>query len=117
MKTKTFTQAEFDATPGSVVHHAIYKGPATVVNDAGEPVFTIGGSQTDVAHDPADDAAWPLPEGWSWWRQFVATDDNGLGIEVDVDGVAVCRVYKSTGRAVPLAVVRTLLARWEAGQA
>jgi hypothetical protein len=64
--------------------------------------------------DPADDAAWPLPEGWRWNSRFAYKADDFHTVWVE-DGAM--RVLGARTVGIPLAVVRTLLARWEAGQA
>lgn len=62
--------------------------------------------------DPADDAAWPLPEGWRWgplnWPSLSAWRDNSSAW-VSLRGF-------SASTIVPLDVIDVLRARWEAGQ-
>jgi hypothetical protein len=87
---------------------------AIVNDDAGGRDWIPLGNLERIAPpaDPADDAAWPLPEGWRWsksaWGQHVACGGPSSAWVEDGKLNAIC--------SIPLDVVRVLLARWEAGQ-
>jgi hypothetical protein len=100
---------------------------ASGLTEAREGVEALLAGVPAETRDPADDAAWPLPEGWAWrrlkWGGFAAWHH---GQAVTAWCQSPCRSSMPGSGAdlctdrwfrVPLVVVRTLLARWEAGQA
>lgn len=66
-----------------------------------------------VAHDPADGAAWPLPEGWEWRLN----GGSPMAYRRAHGGVCIRDEILLGGGHVPLAVLDVLRARWEAGRA
>jgi hypothetical protein len=96
---------------------------ASGLTEAREGVEALLAGVPAEARDHADDAAWPLPDGWGWAPVLELGDvplamstSSSLRVRVVLGDLRITDAALGS-RTVPAAVVRTLLARWEAGQA
>lgn len=117
---KTITQSQFRSHPAGAIRHATTKGTVTVVDDSGKTLFTIGGPQdkrSEVVEldglDPADDSAWPLPNGWTWAGgvdfRFAYYREQGVEVWADECGIRVVGV--DLDNYIPNTVIDTMRIR------